>query len=283
MSSRPAASLLSNPSRRTPSILMQIASWNVNSLRVRLPQVLDWLEQNPVDALCLQELKLSDAEFPTEELKAAGYHCEFTGQKTYNGVAILSREPLEDVIRDMPGMDDPQRRFISGIYQGVRLVNVYVPNGQALDSEKFVYKQQWFSHLQTAMREYLASDERLVLVGDFNITPSDLDVHDPAKWRGKIHCSDIERLMLQKLMAEGLYDTYRHFNDQADHFSWWDYRGGGYKANEGLRIDLVLSSSACLDLATACTIDETPRKLERPSDHTPVIASFSAAEAQQAA
>jgi exodeoxyribonuclease-3 len=253
---------------------MKIASWNVNSLRVRLDQVLDWLEQNPVDALCLQELKLSDDEFPRKEFADVGYQAQFTGQKTYNGVAILSKKELQHVVTDLPGMDDPQRRFICGEINGLTLVNVYVPNGQELGSEKFSYKQEWFAHLQTAMRELLKKHTKVVLVGDFNITPTDLDVHDPKKWQGKIHCSDVERLMLQKLMSEGLYDTYRQFNDQGDHFSWWDYRGGGYRANEGLRIDLILSSAACLSKAKNCTIDETPRKLERPSDHTPVIAEF---------
>lgn len=255
---------------------MKIASWNVNSLRVRLDQVLDWLKDNPVDLLCLQELKLSDEDFPQQAFTDAGYHSAFTGQKTYNGVAILSSKPLANVTTNLPGSDDPQRRYICGDYEGLRIVNVYVPNGQALDSEKFVYKQEWFSQLQTAMREMLQQNERVILVGDFNITPSDLDVHDPDKWRGKIHCSDTERLMLQKLMAEGLYDTYRQFNAQGDQFSWWDYRGAGYRANEGLRIDLILSSSACLNAATKCWIDEAPRKLERPSDHTPVVVELGA-------
>lgn len=253
---------------------MQIASWNVNSLRVRIAQVIDWLQKNPVEVLCLQELKLPDEEFPEAAFQKAGYHSVFAGQKTYNGVAIISKEPLTDVATKLSTFDDPQRRFICGTYRGVKVVNVYVPNGQEIGSEKFDYKQNWFASLQMEMRELLSQHEQTVLVGDFNITPSDLDVHDPAKWRGKIHCSDIERLMLQKLMAEGLYDTYRHFHAEGDHFSWWDYRGAGYNANAGLRIDLVLSSSSCLNCAIDCYIDEAPRKLERPSDHTPVVASY---------
>ena len=258
---------------------MKIASWNVNSLRVRIEQVCDWLKENDADLLCLQELKMPDGEFPHETFKQLGYHSVATGQKTYNGVAIISKEPLENVLIDLPDFDDEQRRYITGEYpcsdgETMRIVNVYVPNGQALDSEKFVYKRAWFEKLQLAMRNTLNENQRSVLVGDFNITPNWLDVHDPKKWHGSIHCSDIERLMLQKLMSEGLYDTFRKFHSDGEHFSWWDYRGGGYRANEGLRIDLILSSSAMLDAATSSHIDETPRKLERPSDHTPVVAQY---------
>jgi len=258
---------------------MKIASWNVNSLRVRIEHVKEWLQTNSPDILCLQELKMPDSEFPSEEFSNIGYHSQFTGQKTYNGVAILSKEPLTNVVKDMPDFEDPMRRYIAGDYscpngQSLTIVNVYVPNGQALDSDKFQYKRVWFAKLQAAMRKSLAAEPNTVLVGDFNITPSSLDVHDPKRWEGKIHCSDIERLMLQKLMSEGLYDTYRHFNAEGEKFSWWDYRGAGYRANEGLRIDLVLSSSSMLDSAISSSIDETPRKLERPSDHTPVIAEY---------
>jgi len=258
---------------------MKIASWNVNSLRVRVEHVSDWLETNQPDLLCLQELKMVDADFPEDVFKQLGYHSAYTGQKTYNGVAILSNKPLTDVVTDLPGFEDPMRRYIAGDYpldsgETLRIVNVYVPNGQALDSDKFVYKRAWFAKLQQAMQNTLSQNSNTVLVGDFNITPSDLDVHDPKKWVGSTHCSDLERLMLQKLMAIGLYDTYRKFNKNGEQFSWWDYRGAGYRANEGLRIDLLLSSSAMLDRATASSIDEAPRKLERPSDHTPAIAEY---------
>ncbi len=258
---------------------MKIASWNVNSLRVRVEHVSDWLQANSPDLLCLQELKMVDEDFPIDVFSELGYHSQFTGQKTYNGVAILSKEPLTNVVIDMPDFDDPMRRYIAAdcpLANGetLRIVNVYVPNGQALDSDKFQYKRAWFAKLQAAMKNSLSANPNTVLVGDFNITPSNLDVHDPKRWEGKIHCSDIERLMLQKLMSEGLYDTYRHFNADGDQFSWWDYRGAGYRANEGLRIDLVLSSSAMLNKAIASSIDESPRKLERPSDHTPVIAEY---------
>jgi len=259
---------------------MKIASWNVNSLRVRIDHVTDWLQHNQPDILCLQELKMPDQEFPTEILQECGYHSAFTGQKTYNGVAILSNKPLDNIVTEMPELDDPQRRYIAADYpindngDVCRIVNVYVPNGQALDSEKFQYKRQWFSKLQQAMHTTLVQYPETVLVGDFNITPSDLDVHDPKKWHGSIHCSAIERLMLQKLMSEGLYDTFRHFHKEGEKFSWWDYRGAGYRANEGLRIDLILSSSSMLNAANKCVIDEAPRKLERPSDHTPVVAQY---------
>jgi len=221
---------------------------------------------------------MPDEKFPVEAFKALGYNAEFTGQKTYNGVAILSRKALQNVVKDLPDFEDPMRRYIAADYPldngTIRIINVYVPNGQALDSDKFTYKREWFAKLQNAIRDTLKDFDNTVLVGDFNITPSDIDVHDPQRWAGKIHCSDIERLMLQKLMSEGLYDTYRHFNSEGDQFSWWDYRGAGYRANEGLRIDLILSSAQMLNCASASEIDEAPRKLERPSDHTPVLAEY---------
>jgi len=251
---------------------MKIASWNVNSLRVRLQHTLDWIETHQPDALCLQELKLPDTEFPTDAFSEIGYQSAFTGQKTYNGVATITKPVLKNVVLDLPGFDDEQRRYIAGDLkaesgQTLRLINVYVPNGQALDSDKFHYKRAWFAKLQQSIRDNVNQYDNIVLVGDFNITPSDLDVHDPVKWRGKIHCSDIERLMW-------LFDTYRKFNLESDQFSWWDYRTDGYSRNEGLRIDLILSSSSMLNNAESCVIDEAPRKLERPSDHTPVVANF---------
>ena len=258
---------------------MKIASWNVNSLRVRLEQVSDWLDTNKPDVLCLQELKMTDDEFPLEHFEKLGYHTAFTGQKTYNGVALISTRPLSNVEINLPDFDDPMRRYISAdlpLNDGstMRIINVYCPNGQALDSDKFIYKREWFAKLQNAMAKTLDDYKNTVLVGDFNITPGDIDCHDPKRWAGKIHCSNIERLMLQKLMGEGLFDTFRHFHKQGDTFSWWDYRGAGYRANEGLRIDLILSSSNMLDKSKECWIDESPRKLERPSDHTPVVAEY---------
>lgn len=259
---------------------MNIVTWNVNSLRVRLESVQEWVRQNQPDLLCLQELKMPDDEFPHDAFADLGYHCAVTGQKTYNGVAIISKQPLQNVVCDLPGLDDPQRRFIAGDYPApggdspLRIINVYVPNGQSPDSDKFDYKRGWLKHLRQTIREYLRSADNLVLVGDFNITPSWLDVHDPTKWQGKIHCTDTERLILQTLLSEGVYDTYRLFEPGGDRFSWWDYRGDNYSRNEGLRIDLILSSSAMLDRAQDCRIDETPRQQERPSDHTPVVATY---------
>lgn len=255
---------------------MKVASWNVNSLRVRLEQVEDWLKQQQPDVLCLQELKMEDKDFPVQAFEQLGYHSYFTGQKTYNGVAILSKQPLKNIITELPNFEDQQRRFIMGRLGDTTIINVYVPNGQALDSEKFVYKRQWLSSLRATIKSLLdeQKNQKLLLLGDFNITPSDLDVHDPKKWHNKIHCSPIERQILQNLMSEGLYDLFRKHNSGAEQFSWWDYRGAGYRANEGLRIDLILASEACLSASTGCTIDEAPRKLERPSDHTPVIAEL---------
>ena len=257
---------------------MKIASWNVNSLRVRLDQASDWLNANDADILCLQELKMPDEEFPHEAFAELGYKSLCTGQKSYNGVAILSKHDMHSVELDLHDYEDPMRRYIScEVNIGercIRIVNVYCPNGQDLESDKFVYKREWFSKLRETMRTHLIQNPNVVLVGDFNITPADIDVHNVSQWAGKIHCSDIERLMLQSLMSEGLYDTFRHFHSEGERFSWWDYRGPGYRANAGLRIDLVLSSAAMLDLATKSDIDESPRKLERPSDHTPVFADY---------
>ena len=261
------------------STAFTVATWNVNSLRVREEQVAQWLTQHQPDVLCLQETKVPDEEFPFEVFETLGYHCAVSGQKSYNGVALISRAEPQQVEYGFADYEDEQKRVIAADFlteggQAIKVVNVYVPNGQSLDSEKFIYKTQWFEALKRTMAQTLASHDHTVLVGDFNITPSDLDVHDPSAWRGKIHCSESERLMLHSLMAEGLYDTYRQHQPLGEHFSWWDYRGAGYRANAGLRIDLILSSAALLTKSTCCEIDEAPRKLERPSDHTPVIAQF---------
>jgi exodeoxyribonuclease-3 len=258
----------------------KVATWNVNSMRVREEQVIAWLNEHQPDALCLQEIKMVEADFPFKAIKATGYSSIALGQKTYNGVAILSKREAQNVSTALDDFEDEQRRYIAADIAGangelVRVVNVYVPNGQTLDSDKFVYKQAWFKALRKTMRRTLSEHPLTVLLGDFNITPSDLDCHDPVAWRGKIHCSDTERLMLHTLLSQGLYDTYRHFNPQGEHYSWWDYRGAGYRANAGLRIDLVLSSGELLKRSTASSIDEVPRKHERPSDHTPVVAEYS--------
>jgi len=253
---------------------MRIATWNVNSLRVRLPQLKEWLAASPVDVVGLQELKLTDEDFPRGEIEALGLHATWYGQRTYNGVAILAREALEDVDYGIPGFDDPQRRVIAATVRGVRVVNVYVPNGQAVGSDKYFYKLDWLSRLRNHVAAALGRHERLALVGDFNIAPEDRDVHDPAKWEGSVHVSPEERAALGELMQAGLADTFRLFEQPPGTYSWWDYRMGAFRRNHGLRIDLVLASHALARRCIGCHVDRTPRAWERPSDHAPVVASF---------
>lgn len=251
-----------------------LVTWNVNSLKVRLPQVLDWLRANPVDALCLQELKMTDAVFPQAQLLEAGYHSVFTGQKTYNGVAILSRQPLTQVQYNLPNFDDDQRRFIAGNLGDVRVLCAYFPNGQALDSDKFVYKMAWLEALRAYVAQQMLQYPQLALGGDYNIAPSDEDVHDPDAWRDQLHCSPAERAQFQALLALGLTDAYRAFEQAPKSYSWWDYRMLGFQKNKGLRIDHWLVSDALRLKMTACTIDRAPRKHAQPSDHTPVLVTF---------
>jgi exodeoxyribonuclease III len=253
---------------------VKIASWNVNSLGVRLPHVLTWCEQAGPDILALQETKLEDARFPFEALAEAGYLCLSNGQKTYNGVALLARSEGVDVVREMPGMDDPQRRVLAASYGDLRVVNVYVVNGQAVGSEKFEYKLRWLQALHAWLAEEIRQHPKLVVLGDFNIAPDDRDVHDPAAWHEKILCSTPEREALQGLLDLGLHDSFRLFEDGPGHYSWWDYRQAGFRRNLGLRIDLVLVSEALRDAVSAAAIDREPRTWERPSDHTPVLASI---------
>ena len=257
---------------------MKIASWNVNSLKVRLPQVLDWLAKQQPDVLALQETKTPDEKFPLEEIQAAGYQAHYSGQKTYNGVAVLSKSPACDPLTDIPGLDDPQRRILAVGVDALRVVNLYVVNGQEVGSEKFRYKLHWLEQVSAYLRTQLAEHRYLVVLGDFNIAPEDRDVHDPELWREKILCSTPEREAFGKMLDAGLLDVFRLF-DQADRsFSWWDYRAAGYRRNRGLRIDLILASRALAELCTASVIDTGPRGLERPSDHTPVLAEFSLPE-----
>lgn len=253
---------------------MQIATWNVNSLRVRLPQLSQWLAKNPVDVIALQETKCPDEGFPFAEIEALGYHAVAHGQKTYNGVAILSKLPIGDVVRDMPGYTDEQRRVLSATIGGVRIVNVYVPNGQAVDSPKYQYKLVWLEALRVFLGDELARHPRLLLLGDFNIAPEDRDVHDPAAWAGQVLCSEPERAALRVLLDAGLSDVYRRFEQPERMFSWWDYRMLGFRRNHGLRIDLLLASSQLVEMCDACHIDKEPRRLERPSDHAPVVGTF---------
>ena len=253
---------------------MRIATWNVNSLRVRLPQLLEWLATADVDVLALQETKLPDEGFPHAELRAAGYHSVFSGQKTYNGVALLARVETTNIVRDMPGLDDPQRRVLAASVGGVRVINLYVPNGQSVGSDKFLYKLGWLRALRDWLRAELAAHPMVLALGDFNIAPEDRDVHDPKAWVGSVLVSPEEREALKATLALGFSDVFRQFEQPANSFSWWDYRAGGFRRNNGLRIDLLLASQALAARCSACTIDVNPRRSERASDHTPVIGTF---------
>ena len=253
---------------------MRIATWNVNSLRVRLPQLLEWLGSSAPEVVALQETKLVDDAFPATELRAAGYHSVCSGQQTYNGVAILARAEPSAVVRDIPGYDDPQRRVLAASVSGVRVIDLYVPNGQSVGSDKFLYKLGWLRAVRHWLRQELAKHERLLVLGDFNIAPEDRDVHDPAAWVGSVHVSPEEREALQATLGLGLVDLFRKFEQPPRSFSWWDYRAGAFQRNNGLRIDLLLASAALAERCTACSIDREPRRVERASDHTPVIGTF---------
>jgi exodeoxyribonuclease III len=253
---------------------MKIATWNVNSLRVRLPHLLDWLAASPVDVVGIQETKLVDEAFPHAELSAAGYHAVHNGQKTYNGVALLSRLPIEQVARDLPGFEDEQKRVIAATINGVRVINVYVVNGQAVGSEKYAYKLRFLQALRQFVEDELTRHRELAVVGDFNIAPAPEDTHDPSVWEGQILCSEPEREGLRALLALGLKDSFRLFEQPAQSFSWWDYRQAAFRRNLGLRIDHVLVSEALAARCVQCQIDTAPRRLERPSDHAPVVAEF---------
>ena len=255
---------------------MRIASWNVNSLKVRLPQVLDWLAKHRPDALCLQELKLEDANFPLSAVETAGYHAAYSGQKTYNGVAILSRAPATDITVGIAGFDDAQRRVISADVGGVRLVCAYVPNGQSPDSDKYRYKLDWLDAFCGWLERELARHPRLAVLGDYNIAPEDRDVHDPKAWEGQVLVSAPERAAFRRLLGLGLTDSFRQFEQPEKSFTWWDYRMNGFKRNLGLRIDHILLSPALSANCTGCAIDLGPRGNERPSDHAPVVAEISA-------
>lgn len=253
---------------------MKLATWNVNSLKVRLPQVLDWLAAQQPDALCLQETKLEDDKFPVAEIEAAGYRAAFSGQKTYNGVAILTRKPVSDVSRGIPGFDDPQKRVIAATLDGVRVVCGYMPNGESVESDKYRYKLAWYAALTDWLRDELSRHPQLALLGDFNIAPADADVHDPQAWAGKVLCSDAERNAFRGLLALGLSDTFRLFDQPERSFSWWDYRMNAFRRKMGLRIDHILASGTLAGSCRSCLIDVEPRRNERPSDHAPVIAEF---------
>lgn len=255
--------------------MIKLASWNVNSLTVRLDHVLDWLESSQIDVLALQETKVPDERFPVEAFHALGYQVVFSGQKTYNGVAIVSREPITDVVTGCPELNDPQRRVLAATTCGIRLINVYVPNGSTVDSDKYQYKLNWLTHVTAFIQQELMNHPRLAVVGDFNIAPTDEDVHNPTLWLGQVLVSEPERRAFAKLLSCGLADSFRHFPQAADKFSWWDYRAGAFHRNQGLRIDHILLSEPLLNVCVASDIDATPRRWTRPSDHAPVWVSFS--------
>ena len=250
---------------------MKLATWNLNSLAVRLPQLLAWLETHPVDAIVLQETKLTDDRFPHAEIEAAGYSVQCFGQKTYNGVALLTRGAASDIVRNIPGFDDAQTRVIAGRYAGLRVIGAYFPNGEAPGSDKFVYKLRWIEALREWLHSELAAHPELVLMGDFNIAPEDRDVHDPLAWAGQILCTDEERAHFRALLDLGLVDAFRLFEQPPRSWSWWDYRNLAFRRNQGLRIDHVLVSEALKPRVQACIIDKLPRKNPRPSDHAPVV------------
>jgi len=253
---------------------VKVASWNVNSLRVRLPQVLDWLRTQQPDVLALQETKLVDEDFPQAEFAQIGYTAVYCGQKTYNGVALLSKGSPADVVKGMPGWPDNQQRYVAATVCGVRIVNLYVPNGESVGSDKYQYKLAWLAHLAGVLQAELKRYPRLLVLGDFNIAPEDRDVHDPVAWKGSVLCSEPERAALRQVMAVGLQDTFRLFEQPEKVFSWWDYRMAGFRRNLGLRIDLILASAQMCRLCRASSVDKVPRALERPSDHAPVISEF---------
>jgi exodeoxyribonuclease-3 len=253
---------------------MKLAAWNVNSLKVRLPQLLEWLAVQSPDVVCLQETKLEDHNFPQAEIEAAGYHVVFSGQKTYNGVALLSRAPLSDVVCGNPHFADPQKRLIAATTQGVRVICAYIPNGQEVGSEKYTYKLAWLDGLEKWLIEEISTHSQLALAGDFNIAPDDRDVHNPAAWAGKILCSEPERSAFLRMLELGLKDSFRLFEQAEKSFSWWDYRMLGFQKNLGLRIDHILLSRSLAERCTSSMIDREMRKRERPSDHAPVIAEL---------
>ena len=251
---------------------MKLATWNVNSLKVRLGHLLDWLVRREPDIVCIQETKLEDANFPVEDLEKIGYRSAYSGQKTYNGVAILAREPLEAVLSGIPGFADEQKRVLSATVAGTRVVSAYVPNGQSVDSDKYRYKLDWLAAFEHWLGAELKAHPKLAVLGDYNIAPEARDVHDPELWEGQVLFSELERDAFKRLLGLGLADSFRLFDQPERSFTWWDYRMNAFRRKMGLRIDHILLSKDLATRCTGCTIDLEPRKLERPSDHAPVIA-----------
>lgn len=253
---------------------MKIASWNVNSLRVRLPHVQQWLDSVRPDVLALQEIKVTDTDFPANAFADLGYQAICSGQPTYNGVALLSRDEPDEVVTALPDFQDSQRRVLGAKIGGVYVLDLYVPNGQSLDSDKYRYKLDWLAQLDVWVPQLLKRHPNLVLLGDFNIAPENRDVHDPKAWEGQVLVSEPERTAFQRLLGHGLKDSFRLHHEDGGHYSWWDYRAAGYRRNQGLRIDHVLLSTPLAERCAAAWIDMEPRGWERPSDHTPVLAEL---------
>ena len=253
---------------------MRLATWNVNSLKVRLPHVSDWLAKHQPDVLCLQETKTEDVKFPLEAITLTGYQAVFSGQKTYNGVALLSRMPPTDITAGIPGFEDPQKRVLAATYGDVRVICVYIPNGESVESDKYQYKLRWLAALTAWLRDEMQQYPKLALLGDYNIAPEDRDVYDPKEWAGKVLFSDLEHAAFKGLLALGLSDGFRLFEQPERSYTWWDYRMNAFRRKLGVRIDHILLSSALATTCTTCAVDIEPRKLVRPSDHAPVFADL---------
>ena len=253
---------------------MKIATWNVNSMNVRQGHVVEWLQSQDPDVLVLQEIKQPTDKFPADALRAIGYRSVASGQKTYNGVAIISKAEATNPVTELPGLDDPQRRVLATTIEDIRVIDLYVPNGSEVGSDKYRYKLGWLASLRDFLQAEMREHENLVVLGDFNIAPADEDVHDPEKWGDAILCSPLERQALKALLDLGLTDVFRKFDQPEKTFSWWDYRAAGFRRNAGLRIDLILSSASMAERCTASYVDKEPRRWDRPSDHAPVIAEF---------
>lgn len=254
--------------------MLKLACWNVNSLKIRLEQVIAWMQTNAIDILALQETKLIDEQFPLQDFKNYGYHVIYSGQKTYNGVAMISRFPMSDIVTDVAGFADPQRRILAATIANIRIINLYVPNGSVVGSDKYQYKLNWLSQVTHFINNELKQFEHVAVVGDFNIAPEDCDVHNPAEWEGSVMVSPLERQAFKALIELGLKDSFRNFARPEQMYSWWDYRAGSFRRNRGLRIDHILLNEALNAQCTTCEIDVGPRRAERPSDHAPVWVSL---------
>lgn len=253
---------------------MKIATWNVNSIKVRLPQVLNWLLTDQPDVLALQETKTLDENFPLAEIAAAGYQSIFSGQKSYNGVAILSRHPTQDILKDIPDLIDPQRRILVATINGIRVINLYVPNGESVDSEKYLYKLDWLQKVKAFIQQQQQKYKKIIILGDFNIAPEERDIHDPISWQDSVLFSEPERNLFKEILNLGFFDAFRLHTEEDKHYTWWDYRMGSFHRNQGARIDHILISEALKSNHKNCHIDKIPRKHVQPSDHTIIFSEL---------